>query len=153
MRLFRALKEIRNFLFIGRTLTKASKTKEWKEFNLRRGWFNVAYTVINLPPEVYESEEIYYRTYVVEQLSPINDFFAKLNLSEVVSVEVEDVLDKEQGVFAFLVKYEPLFKALSLRWLIKWCVILLILWWVVLKFNLVAGSISVFWSIINLIKV
>lgn len=144
MRLFNVIREIRDFFFIGRTLRKAAKTERWKKFNLRRGWFNVAYTVINLPPEVYESEEIYYRTYVIEETSPINEYFKELNLAEVVSVETVDLSNKEQGVYAFLIKYEPLFKAFSIWWIIKWCILIGLSWWAVARFDLFSYVIAFF---------
>lgn len=144
MKLFKVIKEITDFFFIGRTLRKASKTETWKKFNLRRGWFNVAYTVINLPPEVYESEEMYHRTYVIEEVSPINEYFKELNLAEVVSVETIDIGNKDQGIYAYLIKYEPLFRVFSLWWIIKWSLLIGAIWWSVAHFNLVSYIASLF---------
>jgi len=152
-RLIAVIKDIANYFFIGRMLTKAVKSKEWKELNLRRGWFNVAYTVVNLPPEVYESEEIYYRTYVIEQLRPVNEYILGLNLSEVVSVEVEDKVNKEEGEFAYLVKYEPIFNAFNLRWIIKWTIMSFVLWWISAKFGLASSLFALVRSVYEWIKV
>lgn len=144
MKIFTVIREISDFFFIGRTLRKASKTEKWKKFSLRRGWFNVAFTVINLPPEVYESEEIYYRTYVIEEVGPINEYFKELNLAEVVSVETTDISNKEQGVYAFLIKYEPLFKVFSLWWIIKWTIAIGLIWWVIARFDLFSYVVAFF---------
>lgn len=152
MRILEIIKEIRNYFFVGKVLKKASKTKEWKEHKLRRGWFNVAYTVVNLPPEVFESEEIYYKTYVIEQLKPINEYLDGLNLSEVVSLEVEEKVNKENGEFAYLVKYEPIFRSFSLGWILKWSCVLAVCAWVVLRFDLISHTVAIASSIIQWIK-
>lgn len=137
-----AIKEIRNYLFIGRTLKKASKSEQWKKLKLRRGWFNVVYTLINLPPEVFESEAAYYQAYVIEELKPINSYLESLNLAEVVSLEVKDVSEPEQGVYAYLAKYEPLFKEFSLWFVSKWIFLITIITWLTVKFSLIGKIID-----------
>ncbi len=137
MKLFRILKEISNYFFIKKTIKKNKNTEDWKTKNLRVGYFGIMYTVINLPPEVYESEKQYYQLYVIEQLKPINEYLAALNLQEVVTVKIDDQCNPEAGVYAFGVKYIPLFRELSLSWVIKWTVIFLLLWWAESKFDLI----------------
>ena len=139
-----AIKEIRNYLFIGRTLKKASKSDEWKKLKLRRGWFNVVYTLVNLPPEVFESEAAYYQAYVIEELKPINAYLESLNLAEVVSLEVRDVSNPEEGVYAYLAKYEPLFKEFSLWFVIKWTFLISLTTWLTVKFSLIEQIINGF---------
>jgi hypothetical protein len=80
MKIFRVIKEINNYYFLRKTIRKNKDTDAWKKHNLRVGFFGILYTVINLPPEVYESEEQYYQLFVIEQLKPINEYLASLNL-------------------------------------------------------------------------
>ena len=108
------------FQFPGKIIKKNKNTDIWKEHKLRVGYFNVIYTLINLPADVYQSDEMYYRAYIVEKLVPINDYLASLNLQEIVTLEVEDKSKKEEGIYAYLVTYSPLFKDFTLWWMFKW---------------------------------
>lgn len=137
MKLFRILKEINNYFFVKKIIRKNKDSDSWKKHNLRVGYFGIIYSMINLPPEVFESEEQYYQLYVIEQLKPINEYLASLNLQEVVTLYVENRCNKELGIYAFGVKYIPLFRDLSFGWLLKWISIILISWWAIAKFDLI----------------
>lgn len=113
LRIFEIFREIRNYYYVKGIIRKHKNTPEWKKHNLSVGYFGVIYTVINLPPEVFESEEQYYSVYVMEKMMPVNNYLAGLNLQEVVTPRVENLVDKEGGVFAFGVKYIPLFRELT----------------------------------------
>jgi hypothetical protein len=136
MKIFRILKEINNYFFIKKTIRKNKNTDGWKKHNLREGYLGIIYTVINLPPEVFESEEQYYQLYVIEQLKPINEYLASLNMQEVVTLRIENKCNKELAEYAFGVKYVPLFRDFSLFWILKWTAISLVAWWAILKFDL-----------------
>jgi hypothetical protein len=137
MKIFNILKEINNFFFIKKIIRKNKNSEAWKKHNLREGYLGIIYTVINLPPEVFESEEQYYQLYVIEQLKPINEYLASLNLQEVVTLRLENKCNKELGEFAFGVKYIPLFRDFSLWWLIKWSGIITLSWWIIARFDLI----------------
>jgi len=151
MKLFRVIKELNNLFFIKRTIRKNKNTEEWKKHNLRVGYFGIIYTVINLPPEVYESEAQYYQLYVIEQLKPINEYLATLNLQEVVTMGLENKCDKEAGVFAFGIRYVPLFRDFSITWLLKWICIILITIWAIHRFDLYEKIVFGFNWIVSLI--
>ena len=136
MKLFRILKEINNYFFIKKTIRKNKNSDTWKKHNLREGYFGIIYSLINLPPEVFESEEQYYQLYVIEQLKPINEYLASLNLQEVVTLKIDNKCNKELGEYAFGVKYIPLFRDLSLGWCVKWLSIILGSWWAIARFDL-----------------
>jgi hypothetical protein len=137
MKVFRILKEINNYFFIKKTIRKNKDTDAWKKHNLREGYFGIIYSLINLPPEVFESEEQYYQLYVIEQLKPINEYLASLNLQEVVTLYIENKCNKELGIYAFGVRYIPLFRDLSFGWIFKWISFGLISWWAISKFDLI----------------
>lgn len=137
MKLFDVIKEINNYFFLRKTIKKNRDTPEWKKHNLKDGYFGIIYTLVNLPPEVFEGEEQYYQMYVIEQIKPINEYLAFLNLQEIVSVRVENKCDKEQGIYAFGVIYSPFFREFSFGWLFKWTAILGITSWLFLKFDLI----------------
>ena len=120
MKLFRIFKEINNYYFIKKVIKKNKNTEEWKKHKLQIGYFGVVYSVVNLPPEVYESEPQYYQIYVLEQLKPINEYLASLNLQEVITLHVEDICNKSNGIYAFGIKYVPLFKDFTLSLVLKW---------------------------------
>lgn len=152
MKLLRIFKEINNYFFIKKTIRKNKDTDEWKKHNLKVGYFGIIYTVVNLPPEVYESEPQYYQAYVIEQLKPINEYLASLNLQEVVTLKVDDKCNKELGIFAFGVKYIPLFRDLSLGWMFRWTALILLGWWAESKFELIDKLFSGVSWLYNLIK-
>lgn len=135
MRLIKIIQEINNYFFIGRVLRKHQNTPEWNKHKLRVGYFNVIYCIVNLPPEVFESEELYYRAFIVEQLKPVNDYLASLNLQETVTLKVDSKIDKDQGVYAYLARYIPLFRELTLGWVIKWGIIVGVLTWLEVKYS------------------
>jgi hypothetical protein len=134
-KLFRVLKEINNYFYIGKMIKKNRNTTTWKKHNLRVGYFHIIYSLINLPPEVFESEEQYYQAYIIEQLKPVNEYLATLNLQEIITLSVENKVDRENGVFAFGIKYIPLFRDFTLWWMIKWAAIGSLLWWAEAKFK------------------
>jgi len=137
-RVFSIFKEINNYIYVGKQLRKMKKKAEWKKLKLHKAYFNVMYTVINLPPEVYESEEQYWQVYVIEILKPTNDWLASWNLQDVVSLRVKNKVDKDKGYYFYLVKYVPMFTDLSIGWMIKWGLISCITWWAQVKWDIFA---------------
>ena len=135
MRLFRIFKEIRNYFYIGGLIRKHKNTPGWNKAKLRVGYFNVIYTVINLPPEVFEAEEIYWQTYIIEQLKPINDYLAGLNLQEIVRLQVDKKISREDGTFAYLCRYIPLFRDFTFSWVISRSAIIALAWWLESRFS------------------
>lgn len=142
MKLFRILKEVNNYYFIKKTIKKNKDTDLWNKHNLRIGYFGIIYTVVNLPPEVFESEEQYYQMYVIEQLKPINEYLATLNLQEVITPIMENQVNKEAGIYAFGIKYIPFFRDLSIGWILKWLTIIGLSSWAILKFSLADKVVS-----------
>ncbi len=137
MKLFRIFKEINNYFFLRKVIKKNRNSEEWLKHNLRVGYFNIIYSVINLPPEVYESEEQYFKVYVLEELRPINEYLESLNLQEIVSVYMEDKCDAKNGIFAYGIKYIPLFKDFTLWWVIKWITLITASVWTISKYSVV----------------
>lgn len=137
MRIIRIFQEINNYFFIGRVIRKNKNTPEWNKYKLRVGYFNVIYGLINLPPEVFEAEEMHYRAYIVEQLKPVNDYLASLNLQETIFLKVESRVNKDQGIYAYLAKYVPLFRELTFAWVISRSAGLGLLVWLQFKYNFI----------------
>ena len=137
MKLFRIFKEIGNYFFIKKTINKNKDTEAWKKHNLRVGYFGIIYTVVNLPPEVFESEEQYYKMYVIEQIKPINEYLASLNLQEVVTLKLDDKVNRDKGEYAYGIKYVPLFRDLTFGWVLRWSALITILLWAQFKFSLI----------------
>ena len=137
--------EISNYYFWKSVIRDNRMTPTWKNFNLRVGWFGVVYTVINLPPEVFESEEMYHKVYVLEQMKPINSFLADKNVSEIITPTIMKIPqpkpkgedDEVPYIAAFLVTYSPVFKDFNFRWLFKYTLILGGLVWAQIKFDLI----------------
>jgi len=136
MRIIEVLKEIGNYLYLRKVIRRNSNTPEWTKLNLRVGWFGVIYTVVNLPPEVFEGEEVYYQVFIIEKMKPINDYLASLNLQEIITPVVSSKVNKEEGKFAYLVKYQPLFRELTFGWVVTWASIIAAASWLQFKFDI-----------------
>lgn len=149
MRLIEILKEINNYLFLRRVIRRNKNTTEWNKLNLRLGWFGVIYTVVNLPPEVFEGEEVYYQVFIIEKMKPINEYLASLNLQEIIAPQVVSKIKKDEGEFAYLVKYQPLFRELTFGWVIMWSSIIAAGSWLQFKFDLLSKIEFVYHLIFN----
>ena len=154
LRIRRIAKEISNYFFWLRVIRQNRMTPAWKKFNLRQGWFGIVYTVINLPPEVYESEEMYHQVYVVEELKPLLSYLAEKNTSEIIRVTRQEVPqpkqpseeeDQKQYVAAFLIKFVPIFNDFTLGWILKWSVIIGGFFWLQAKFDII-GIVGKAWG-------
>lgn len=144
MKIFRVFRELLNYFFIKRVIKHNSKSEKWNELKLRHGWFGTIYTVINLPPEVFESEEPYHRVFVLEKIKPISDYFASLNLLEIVTVRLEKIdklpgvdMKEDEQICAFLVRFIPLYRDLTWSWIIKWSFLIGVFTWLQLKYSVV----------------
>lgn len=136
MRIFRIYKELKNYFFLKKIIRLNNNTADWNKHKLYKGWFGVIYTVVNLPPEVIESEEQYYRVYVIEQMIPINEYFTSLNIHEIVSPRVKDLIDREKGVYAYGIKFEPLFRDFTKWWVISRVGTISLLVWLQCKYSI-----------------
>lgn len=133
MKLFRIFKEIKNYFYLIRTIRKNRNSEVWKKHNLRYNWFFTIYTVVNLPPEVFGSEEIYYQTYVMEALLPIYEYFITLNIQEIIECKTRRI----EGNPSFLVLYKPLFNDLTAWWIFKWTVFISGVYYLQMRFDLI----------------
>jgi hypothetical protein len=152
MRIFRILKEINNWIFLLRQVRRHSKTEPWlkQKYPLRVNWIGSIYTVINLPPEVFNSEPIYEKPYVIEETKSINSYLASINLAEIIHLEAEKINKPETE--AYLVKYSPRFEELTWGWIIKWSSIIGILFYLQKKFDYISHIVNLYNWIGNLIS-
>lgn len=135
MRILRIIREIRNYFYQLRQIRKHRKTVEWNKHKLRTNWFGTIGTVINLPPDVFQGEEIYYQVYVIEQMKPINRYLESLNLQEIVYPRMTSLVNPDEGIYAYLVKYYPLMKDFTWSWLLSRSALFLGIWWLQAKFS------------------
>jgi hypothetical protein len=153
-RLLTILRELNNYFYIGRMISKHKDTEDWKKLNLRVAWFNTIYAVINLPAEVYESTEDIHKLYLIDQVSIISDYFTKLNFLEIVQVTMEKIdrvpnQAENQVVHAYLVTFPPMFKEFTLWWLIKWSTLVSVCTWIQLAYNPVGAVIKLVGTLIG----
>jgi len=137
MRIFRIISEIRNYFYLLKVIRKNKLTPEWSKLNLRTNWFGSIATVINLPPDVFKGESIYYQMYVIEQMKPINRYLESLNLQEIIYPRTESLVDPKEGVYSYLVKYNPLFRDFTFWWVVSRLGMLSVVIWVQARFDLI----------------
>jgi len=95
---------------------------KWSKLKLRKDWFGRIYTVVNLPPEVIQSRDFPYEArpaYVFEEIRPINEYLTRLNLHEIIAPFLQPI--KETGGDSYLVIYYFVYRELSWIWLIRFC--------------------------------
>lgn len=117
--MFKAFKELNNYLFLIKTIRKNRKTEAWKKLNIRHDKLFRIYTVVNLPIEVVDSDNLYHGMWVIEYLKPLNDYLMQLNLAEIISVNTTQI-DKEN----YLAVYKPIFNDFGFWWLVKWSAVI-----------------------------
>lgn len=144
MRILTILREINNYFFLLKQIRDHKKTKEWGVHNLRTGWFSTFGTVINLPPEVFQGEAIYYQMYVIEQMKPINRYLESLNLQEIIYPTTHSLVNPARGEYAYLVKYRPLFREFTWWWIITRSMFVGGIAWIQFKF----GTFTYLWDLI-----
>lgn len=149
MRLFRIFKEIENYMFLLRTIRANRGTVEWEKFKLRTNWFGSIGTVINLPPDVFQGESMYYKIYVIEETKPINRYLESLNLQEIVTLRAKSLVKPENGEYAYLVTYEPLFRELTFWYVLTRSALLGGAVWIEAKFGLVGKAIDLVTALVQ----
>lgn len=110
------LREIRNYLYLQKTLRReARKTSEespWVIHRLRKNWYGRIYTVISLREQDMGEEEMVQNWRAMEMMRPINDYLTTLGLQEIIFPSIEKIPDSR----SYLIVYSPLFKELTLSW-------------------------------------
>jgi len=95
---------------------------QWSKLKLRKDWFGRIYTVVNLPLEVTQSRDFPDEArpaYVFEEIRPINEYLTRLNLHEIIAPLLQPI--KETGGDSYLVIYYFVYRELSWIWLIRFC--------------------------------
>jgi hypothetical protein len=146
----RVITDIRNYLFIKRTIKKNQGSIEWEKFKLRVDWVGRIYTVINLPPEVIyspDSPEEIRPAYILEESRPLNEYLTKLNLQEVIMPKISPIPDS----VSYLIVYSPYFQRFSIRWIIYRLILILVMTWLQYKFGILSWimeGIKYLWNVI-----
>ena len=126
------IRDILNYLFIRRTINIYKNTVEWKELNLRYTYSGILYTVVNLRAEDFgekdpEVRELRYR----ERSERLYQYITQLNLHEVLSPEIT----YQPGTYSYLVQFIPIFRILTLKWIIFSLIKMLCLYFFVIFLN------------------
>lgn len=118
-RIFGVIRDIRNYLFLLRTVKREKiNSPIWSKNNLRVDWIGRIYTVINLPPEVTMSPDLpkeLWPAYLIEQSKGLNEYLTSLNLHEIIIPEYKEIPETT----SYLLVYYPYFRDLTLWWIIS----------------------------------
>ena len=112
------IKEISNYLYLKKILRRESKNfsleHPWKKFNLRKNWFGRVYTVISLREEDMGEEDMVRNWKAMEMMKPINEYLTSLDLNEIIFPSIEKIPNTR----SYLIVYSPLFKELTISWIV-----------------------------------
>ncbi|NDE10258.1 MAG: hypothetical protein EBZ95_06805 [Chitinophagia bacterium] len=92
----------------------------WVRKGMRIDWFGRIYTVVNLPPEVILSSDLPKEarpSFVMSEIKPINDYFKKINIEELITLWLVPVKDTNEE--SYLVVYQYVFRELSWIWIFR----------------------------------
>jgi len=101
--------DISDFLYLRKIIKSATKEKEWKDLNLRHDWLYNPYTVVNLPPEVYEADLDVQMQFVMYFMQDVNVFFVSHLLQDMLIPSVEKI----DGTASYLVVYYSEYRTLG----------------------------------------
>ena len=126
-------KEISNIFFIRKTVKDAIlNDKEWHTYKLRFDWVkNRIYTVVNLPEDLPDHHLLMSKTFILEEMKPVNFYLAQKNLAEIIEMKKPEKIDD----FNYLIIYVPLFRYFTIGWVIKWIGISAIMLYLQLKWG------------------
>lgn len=115
--------EIKNYFYLRRTVKKEIRNplSDWNKLNLRVNWYGRIYTVRSLREEDMGEEELVRNWKAMEMMRPVNDYLTSLGFQEIIFPSIEQV----PSTRSYLIVYSPLFKELTLSWVL-WRVFFLI---------------------------
>lgn len=106
-------KELRIF-YVYRKATYSIK-KELESINMRVDWLGRVYTVINLPEEMINQQDLVKQAWVLKQLREVNDVMLKYGLSDISYPEISPIKGENAYLLVIWPEYEYLtfFRILS----------------------------------------
>lgn len=110
------LREIANYIYLRKTIDREfnNPDSKWHIFKLRKNWYYRMYTIISLREEDMGEEEVVRNWKAMEMMRSINDYFTSLDLHEIIFPSIEKIPDSR----SYLVVYSPLFKELTIGWVL-----------------------------------
>lgn len=100
--------DLSDFYYLRKTIKKAKKDRQWSELNLRHDWFFNPYTVVNLPPEVYEADRDTQLQFVAYFMQDANLFFIRYLLQDMLVPSVEPIEDSASYLIVYHADYDVL---------------------------------------------
>lgn len=125
-----AMREVRNWFFIRKTIRTSKKVEEWDKFNPRSGYVGQIYTVVNLRKEDMGEEQMVQRMKIIQQIEPLNTYLESLGLSEIIYPEIVKLEESR----SWLIIYWPMWVHFSIWRLIFQVIFLSISIPLILKF-------------------
>lgn len=125
--------DLSDFYYLRKIIKKAKKDKQWAELNLRHDWFFNPYTVVNLPPEVYEADRESQLQFVAYYMQDANLFFIRYLLQDMLVPSVEPIEDSA----SYLIVYHADYEVLSTWFFIKKILLLTLGTFIWMKYDLV----------------
>lgn len=137
MRIVRIYREIKNFLSLLKIIEKEKlDSPKWAKLNLRSDSIGRIYTVINLPPEVVNSNDFPKEAkpaWVFDETKTINKYFLELNLQEILTVRFSPIPDTDDN--SYLVVYSFVWRELTTRYVISRILLYLSLFMIYLNYS------------------
>ena len=116
-RLFRYWGEFREDFRIWRRFRKAARSQEdiLTKNNMRVDWLGRIYTVINMPEEVINNQEMVQQGWVIGQLKPFNEILLQIGIADFAYPEISRVPNSN----SYLIVMYPEIDALN-PWRMLW---------------------------------
>lgn len=111
--IFGVFKDIRNYLYLRKSIKKISKTKIWKSLKFRMDWYGMPYTAINYTPDFFDLDFETRKKFVVRDIAELFKLFEEYDFWEIITLKTERI--DEEGVFAMRVWFRPIFYFISFK--------------------------------------
>lgn len=130
LRIFRVIRDIRNWLFIRRIVKSAKRTPEWKMYNMTHDWFYRIASVINMRKEDFGEGDDIHKVRFLDFARPSLEYVEKLGLGEIVIPEHYRIGEN----YAYLLMFHQRMTGLSIKYVLRRLIIIAVLLFLLMKF-------------------
>lgn len=111
--IFGIFKDIKNYLYLIKSIKKISKTKIWKDLNFKIDWYGMPYTAINYSKDFFDLDSETQKKFVVRDIAKLFKEFEQYNFWEILTLKVEKL--EGENIYAMRVWFRPIYYFISFK--------------------------------------
>ena len=136
-KIYRDFDNYRDWIKIIKREEKDPNSK-FNKFKLSRNYFYNVYCTVSLDDVDLQTTETVQRLKIIEMLNPVHRYLDdELGFAECLTPEFNQFVDDhQQPTLTYLVMYRFSFNKFSIKWLLKWIIIIGAIWFFIHKYDL-----------------